>query len=105
MLGCGTTTCEAKSGYALTTEGELKMLRAIRALAATHQMELAPTFMGAHEVPAEYRGRRRAYIDLVIHEYRPSRATRSQSGATSLRGGRVHARRSGESSRPASTRE
>ena len=72
MLRCGTTTCEAKSGYALTTEGELKMLRAIRALASTHQMELAPTFMGAHEVPAEYRGRRRAYIDLVIHEMIPA---------------------------------
>ena len=72
MLRCGTTTCEAKSGYALTTEGELKMLRAIRALAATHQMELAPTFMGAHEVPAEYRGRRRDYIDLVIHEMIPA---------------------------------
>ena len=72
MLCCGTTTCEAKSGYALTTEGELKMLRAIRALAATHQMELAPTFMGAHEVPAEYRGRRRDYIDLVIHEMIPA---------------------------------
>ena len=72
MLRCGTTTCEAKSGYALTTEGELKMLRAIRALSATHQMELAPTFMGAHEVPAEYRGRRRAYIDLVIHEMIPA---------------------------------
>jgi len=72
MLRCGTTTCEAKSGYALTTEGELKMLRAIRALAASHQMELAPTFMGAHEVPAEYRGRRRAYVDLVIHEMIPA---------------------------------
>jgi len=72
MLRCGTTTCEAKSGYALTLEGELKMLRAIRALGAGHQMELAPTFMGAHEVPAEYRGRRRAYIDLVIHEMIPA---------------------------------
>jgi imidazolonepropionase len=72
MLRCGTTTCEAKSGYALTTEGELKMLRAIRALAASHRIELASTFMGAHEVPAEYRGRRRAYVDLVIHEMIPA---------------------------------
>ena len=53
MLRCGTTTCEAKSGYALTTEGELKMLRSVRALSATHAIELSPTFMGAHEVPAE----------------------------------------------------
>jgi imidazolonepropionase len=65
MLRCGITTCEAKSGYGLTTEGELKMLRAVRTLAADHAIELSATFMGAHEVPAEYRGRRRAYINLV----------------------------------------
>ena len=71
MLRCGTTTCEAKSGYALTTEGELKMLRAIRALGATHPIELSPTFMGAHEVPIEYRDRRREYIDLIVDEMIP----------------------------------
>jgi imidazolonepropionase len=72
MLRCGTTTCEAKSGYALTTEGELKMLRAVRALAATHDVELSPTFMGAHDVPVEYRDRRRAYVDLIISEMIPA---------------------------------
>jgi len=72
MLRCGTTTCEAKSGYALTLEGELKMLRALRQLAASHAIEIAPTFMGAHEVPIEYRGRRRAYIDLVVGEMIPA---------------------------------
>ena len=46
MLRCGTTTCEAKSGYALTTDGELKMLRAIRALGATHAIELSPDLHG-----------------------------------------------------------
>ena len=71
MLRCGTTTCEAKSGYALTTEGELKMLRTVRALAATHAIELSPTFMGAHDVPVEYRNRRRAYVDLIISEMIP----------------------------------
>jgi imidazolonepropionase len=71
MLRCGTTTCEVKSGYALTTEGELKMLRTVRALAATHAIELSPTFMGAHEVPVEYRHRRRAYVDLIISEMIP----------------------------------
>ena len=71
MLRCGTTTCEIKSGYALTTEGELKMLRTVRALAATHAIELSPTFMGAHEVPVEYRNRRRAYVDLIISEMIP----------------------------------
>src|SRR5204863_3566746 len=68
MLRCGTTTCEAKSGYGLTTESELKLLRAIRALASEHAIEIAPTFMGAHEVPAEYRGRRHHYVDLVVNE-------------------------------------
>ena len=72
MLRCGTTTCEAKSGYALTTEGELKLLRAIRALGATHPVELSPTFMGAHEVPEEYRNRRRAYVDLVVRDMIPA---------------------------------
>src|SRR6185503_7877569 len=72
MLRCGTTTCEVKSGYALTLEGEIKMLRVIRALAAEHDVEIAPTFMGAHEVPAEYRHDRRKYIDLVIREMIPA---------------------------------
>jgi imidazolonepropionase len=72
MLRCGTTTCEAKSGYALTTEGELKMLRVVRRLASSHAMEIAPTFMGAHEIPIEYRDRRRDYIDLVIGEMIPA---------------------------------
>jgi len=72
MLRCGTTTCEAKSGYALTLEGELKMLRALRQLAASHAMEIAPTFMGAHDVPVEYRDCRSRYIDLVIDEMIPA---------------------------------
>jgi imidazolonepropionase len=72
ILRCGTTTCEAKSGYALTTEGELKMLRTVRALAKTHPIEMSPTFMGAHEVPVEYRDRRRAYVDLVVKEMIPA---------------------------------
>ena len=72
MLRCGTTTCEAKSGYALTTDGELKMLRTVRALAASHPIELSPTFMGAHEVPVEYRDRRRAYVDLIVGEMIPA---------------------------------
>jgi imidazolonepropionase len=72
MLRCGTTTCEAKSGYGLTTEDELKMLRVIRTLAAEHPIELSPTFMGAHEVPAEYRNRHRAYVDLVVDRMIPA---------------------------------
>jgi len=72
MLRCGTTTCEAKSGYGLTTADELKMLRAVRRLNAEQPIELSPTFMGAHEVPIEYRSRRRDYIDLLLREMIPA---------------------------------
>lgn len=71
-LAQGTTTCEVKSGYGLDTATELKMLRAIRALAARQPMDLSPTFMGAHEIPVEYRGRREAYVRLVIDEMLPA---------------------------------
>jgi imidazolonepropionase len=72
MLSNGTTTCEAKSGYGLTTESELKLLRVIARLQAEHQIEIAPTFMGAHEVPAEFRGRTDAYVALVCGEMIPA---------------------------------
>jgi imidazolonepropionase len=75
MLRCGTTTAEAKSGYGLTTESELKMLRVIRELGATQPIELAPTFMGAHELPVEYRTRRQAYIDLIVADMIPAVAS------------------------------
>ncbi len=71
-LAQGTTTCEVKSGYGLDTDSELKMLRAIRALAARQPVDLSPTFMGAHEIPVEYRGRREDYIRLVIEEMLPA---------------------------------
>jgi imidazolonepropionase len=72
MLACGTTTCEIKSGYGLNLHGELKMLRAIRRLAAGHPMDIVATFMGAHEVPLEYRARRDRYVRLVIDEMLPA---------------------------------
>ena len=72
MLQCGTTTAEAKSGYGLTTSSELKMLRVIWQLAAGHPIEIAPTFMGAHELPIEYRDRRADYIALLIDEMIPA---------------------------------
>ncbi|MBM3818162.1 MAG: imidazolonepropionase [Acidimicrobiia bacterium] len=71
MLACGTTTCEAKSGYGLTTESELRQLRAIQRLNAEHAVDLVPTFLGAHAVPDDYRGRRNDYIRLVIEEMIP----------------------------------
>lgn len=75
MLACGTTTCEAKSGYGLTTESELKQLRVIRALNDTHPIDIVPTFLGAHEVPPEYRERRAEYVKLVTDDMIPRVAT------------------------------
>ena len=71
-LAQGTTTCEVKSGYGLDTATELKMLRAIRALGARQPVDLSPTFMGAHEIPVEYRDRRDDYVRLVIEEMLPA---------------------------------
>jgi imidazolonepropionase len=72
MLACGTTTAEVKSGYGLETEAELRMLRCARELQASHAVELVPTFLGAHEVPPEYRSRRDDYVRLVIEEMIPA---------------------------------
>jgi imidazolonepropionase len=72
MLLYGTTTAEAKTGYGLETATELKMLDVIRRLDQTHPIDLAPTFLGAHAIPAEYAGRADAYTDLVIHEMLPA---------------------------------
>jgi imidazolonepropionase len=72
MLACGTTTCEAKSGYGLTTESELRMLRVIRTLDHEHDIDLVPTFMGAHEIPPEFRHDPDAYVSLVVNEMIPA---------------------------------
>lgn len=72
MLRCGTTTAEVKSGYGLDTAAELKMLRAIRRLAELQPIDLVPTFLGAHEVAPEFRGRADAYVDLLVAEMIPA---------------------------------
>ena len=72
MLAAGTTTCEVKSGYGLTTAAELTMLRAIRRLSDAHAIDIVPTFMGAHELPPEYRGRRSDFVRCVIDEMIPA---------------------------------
>ena len=72
MLACGTTTCEAKSGYGLTTDSELRQLRALRTLDHGHDLDIVPTFLGAHEIPPEYRHDRDAYVRLVVDEMIPS---------------------------------
>ncbi|MBZ5667431.1 MAG: imidazolonepropionase [Acidobacteriia bacterium] len=72
----GTTTVEAKSGYGLNLESELKSLEAIRAAARGWPGTVVPTFLGAHVVPPEYRGRSQEYVDLVCNEMMPDVAKR-----------------------------
>ena len=72
MMGFGTTTVEAKSGYGLATEHELKALQVIRDLDDRHPMDLVATFMGAHLVPAEYKNDREEYVRLVCEEMMPA---------------------------------
>ena len=71
MMGFGTTTVEAKSGYGLATEHELKALEVIKDLNDHHRMDLVATFMGAHLVPAEYKSNREEYVRLVCEEMMP----------------------------------
>jgi imidazolonepropionase len=71
FLAGGTTTIEVKSGYGLSLAAELKILRVIRALGASGLLRTVPTFLGAHEIPDEYRGRTGEYVRLVIDEMLP----------------------------------
>ena len=71
FLRGGTTTIEAKSGYGLSLEAELKILRVIRRLAARGRLRYVPTFLGAHEIPDEFRGRTSDYVRLVTQEMLP----------------------------------
>jgi len=71
FLRTGTTTVEAKSGYGLSLEDELKILRAVKRLDAETQLNYVPTFLGAHDVPDEYRARRADYVALLINEMLP----------------------------------
>ena len=71
FLRGGTTTVEAKSGYGLTVDDELKMLRVIRRLNAETPIEFVPTFLGAHAVPDEFQSAPEQYVSLVIHKMLP----------------------------------
>jgi imidazolonepropionase len=71
FLSAGTTTVEAKSGYGLTVEDELKILRAIKQLNEETRLRYVPTFLGAHSIPAEYKSRRDTYISLLVDEMLP----------------------------------
>jgi imidazolonepropionase len=72
MLACGTTTCEIKSGYGLSLEAELKILRAVASVAREHPLDIVSTFLGAHEVPLEFRTERDKYIDCLIDTMIPA---------------------------------
>ncbi|HYD51841.1 MAG TPA: imidazolonepropionase [Gemmatimonadaceae bacterium] len=75
LAASGVTTVEVKSGYGLSLEAELRTLRAIARLAGALPMRIVPTFLGAHEIPLDFRARpdgRREYVDLVVHEMLPA---------------------------------
>ncbi|MBZ5570672.1 MAG: imidazolonepropionase, partial [Acidobacteriia bacterium] len=76
MAELGTTTVEAKSGYGLSVESELKSLEAIRTAAARWPGTVVSTLLGAHVVPAEFRGRSQKYVELVCNEMVPQAAKR-----------------------------
>jgi imidazolonepropionase len=71
FLRAGTTTIEAKSGYGLDVETELRILRVVRRTAETTPLRCVPTFLGAHEVPEEFRGHTSDYVRLVVEEMLP----------------------------------
>lgn len=71
MLSLGVTTCEAKSGYGLDLDTEVKILEILKRLNEDHPMDIVATFMGAHAVPDEYAGRADAYIDMLCEKVMP----------------------------------
>jgi len=77
FLRGGTTTIEAKSGYGLTTDDEIKILRAVHRIGDTTPLRVVPTFLGAHEIPDEMAGRADDYVDLVINEMIPQIAAQN----------------------------
>jgi imidazolonepropionase len=72
IISFGTGAVEIKSGYGLTTEDELKMLRVIRRIKESSPLTVRSTFLGAHAVPAEYRHDRDGYVDLIVNEMIPA---------------------------------
>lgn len=71
MLSLGTTTCEAKSGYGLDFENELKQLNVVKRLQESQPVELVSTFMAAHALPEEYKDNREGYLSLIIDKMLP----------------------------------
>jgi imidazolonepropionase len=71
IIGLGTGAVEIKSGYGLTMEGELKMLRVIKKLKANYPIEIKATFLGAHALPAAFKGNKEGYLQMLINEVLP----------------------------------
>lgn len=71
VMKMGTTAIEIKSGYGLTTEAELKMLRVIKKLRENYGLPVKATFLGAHAIPPEYKNDKEGYLDLLIKEMLP----------------------------------
>ncbi len=71
VMALGTGAVEIKSGYGLTVDAELKMLRVIQQLAKRYPISIKATFLGAHAFPAEYKNKKDAYVDLIIDEMLP----------------------------------
>lgn len=78
-LSFGTTTIEIKSGYGLDLESELKMLEVIERIRRETPLDVAATFMGAHAVPAEYKGREESFVDSLVKEMLPAVASRNMA--------------------------
>jgi imidazolonepropionase len=74
LLSTGVTTIEAKSGYGLSLEDELKILRVMKALQKDHPVDIVPTFLGAHAIPKEFKDERSKYINLLVQEMIPEAA-------------------------------
>ena len=72
VMNLGTGGIEIKSGYGLTVEGELKMLRVIKRLKEKYELPIKSTFLGAHAVPKNFKNQKEKYIDLIIHEMLPN---------------------------------
>ncbi len=77
ILLSGTTTLEAKSGYGLDVETELKQLEAVKAVGVLHPVDIVPTFMGAHEIPEQYQGRNKDFLDYLLDNAAPEVKKRS----------------------------
>ena len=77
VIKLGTGAIEIKSGYGLTKEGELKMLRVIKKLKEHYNLPVKATFLGAHALPSEYKNRKEEYLDMVIAEILPAVAKES----------------------------